>query len=114
MMPGRTCEPCRKERDVKGGKVCPKEHFACAESVYGSGVLHQLLGARRKSCPLAESPWVSNLRAENPALRAIWRRTSRTLTQQFAPTQLGDGFIFSYLRAPVWKAASRGGAYHRR
>lgn len=51
-MPKRICDACGKERDVRGGKVCSNGHFICADCVYGSGVLQQLFGPTRTSCPL--------------------------------------------------------------
>ena len=52
-MPKRICDACGKEKDVKGGKVCPNGHFICKDCVW-SGPLPGLLSGPRKICPLCE------------------------------------------------------------
>lgn len=46
-MARRVCANCGQEKDVSGGRVCPKDHFICSSCVYGG-----FFGPTRESCPL--------------------------------------------------------------
>lgn len=50
-MPKRTCDPCGKEKDVRGGKVCSNGHFICASCVCGG-----FFDSPRTTCPLCQKP----------------------------------------------------------
>ena len=50
-MAKRRCANCGKEKDVRGGKICPNDHFICASCVYGG-----LFGPTLTSCPLCGKP----------------------------------------------------------
>jgi hypothetical protein len=50
-MAERVCCKCNKKKDMKGGKICEKDHFVCKGCLY-SGTIFV---SEMKYCPLDET-----------------------------------------------------------
>jgi hypothetical protein len=52
-MPNRTCDACGKNKDVQGGKTCPRGHFVCKDDVW-AGTGGGFFGNGLKNCPICK------------------------------------------------------------
>ncbi|NOX37246.1 MAG: hypothetical protein GXO78_06900 [Calditrichaeota bacterium] len=49
-MAKRVCVVCGKEKELLGGKTCPKGHFVCRGCIFQGWII-----GRRTQCPICQS-----------------------------------------------------------